>query len=656
MSFLALAGFCPRACRVAFACFLAVASSLASAVAPGAIPVPATGPALLHEASLFWRDSRSAASLDGALEALARGDFTPLSGPLGLGYVEETVWLYFELELEGPFPEGAPYFLEVLPPSLDVLTLYTEDRTGAWYALAVRGDKQPQATAPFPYRHPLFPLALHPGRQAFLLSLQSQGPLQGVLKLWPQTAWQAEARQSYLWLGLRYGVGFLFFFVNLAYWVVFRRSMFGVFVAWLIISGLHWASMDGLAAEFLFPNEPAWLDGSQAVLACLLTSASWAFFSAILEFKARYPWFHRAARVGIALGVVAALGSLVGLYKTLAPLLQLYAALGFIPLALEVRRLWPLGGDSRFLAATLLSYPFLLAVQIGQGLLAGGFSEYSVTLFVLAQGVLMLASNIATSLQAQATRQETRALRLAAWASEQEQARLTKARRERDSLLLALAEAIERPLARIESGREALAGLSMEDGGLGPEEGARLSTLRQAADRLSLLAALTTKPDTLLPTALRAERLSVSDWVFQTLLLLPQGQRRRLVPPAQAEFLLFRGDRRLLGFALLNALENALRYSPADSPVRLEVRAEPRKGLAGFALSVHNEGPPLSDAECAALFEKYARGPRSRGQGGLGLGLFLVRNIVKAHGGKVMFSPGLEEGVELRIWLPKGAA
>ena len=170
-----------------------------------------------------------------------------------------------------------------------------------------------------------------------------------------------------------------------------------------------------------------------------------------------------------------------------------------------------------------------------------------------------------------------------------------------------------------------------------------------------MLLGLTTKAEALLPTALRAERLSVSDWVFQAMLLLPEGQRLRLVPPAQAEFLLFRGDPRLLGFALLNALENALRYSPADSPVRLEARAEFRKGLAGLALSVLNEGAPLTDTECSALFDKYARGPRSRGQGGLGLGLFLVRSIVEAHGGEATFSPGREEGVELRIWLPKGA-
>ena len=191
--------------------------ALVSGTADAAAPALAQAPLLLHEAGLsFWRDESAGASLEGALHARNQGAFAPLTGPLGLGYVEETVWLYFELD--GPSAGRGLYLLEVLPPSLDLLTLYTEDRAGAWQVVAERGDTRPQATTPFPSRHPLFPLELGPGRHAFLLSLQSQGPLQGLLKLWPQAAWQAEARQTYLWLGFRYGVGFLFFFVNLAYW------------------------------------------------------------------------------------------------------------------------------------------------------------------------------------------------------------------------------------------------------------------------------------------------------------------------------------------------------------------------------------------------------------------------------------------------------
>jgi len=626
---------------------------LGQAWAQAPVRVPETAPLLLHEASLtWWHDESGAVPLLGALEAQAKGEFAPLTRPLGLGYVPGRVWLYFELERADPAPET--YLLEVQPPFLDLLTLYTEDRFGAWFEMAVRGDTRSQLREPYPYRYPLFPLELRPGRQAFLLALESAGPLQGVFKLWPQATWQAETRSAYLALGFGYGVGFLFFFVNLSYWLVLRRSVFAVFAGWLVIAGLHWSTMDGLAAEFLLPSQPAWLNGSQAVLACLLTSASWAFFSVLFELKVRYPRFYQVAWVGIVLGGLAAVAALLGFYKVFAPVVQLYALLGFIPLTLEVRRLGALGGASRLLALTLAAFFMVFVIQVSQVMLAGGFSEYSTGWFVLGQVLLMLAFNIATSLRAQETRRETLALRLATRAAEREKGVLQRVRAERDRLLRALSDAIERPLARIQAGQAALARLSQEDGGLGPQEGARLRTLRLAAERLSLLLGLTAKAEALLPTMLRAERLSVSDWVFQALLLLPEGQRQRVIAPEQAEFLLFRGDRRLLSFALLNALENALRYSPDSSPVALRASAEPRGG-GWVALNIVNEGPPLADADCEALFEKYAQAPSSRGKGGLGLGLFLLRSIIEAHGGKVSFRPGREEGVELMILLPKGA-
>ena len=148
----------------------------------------------------------------------------------------------------------------------------------------------------------------------------------------------------------------------------------------------------------------------------------------------------------------------------------------------------------------------------------------------------------------------------------------------------------------------------------------------------------------------------MEELIFQTRLLLPEAERERIHQslPDQ-DFLFLRGDERLLSFALLNGFENAVRYSPRGSPVHLSVYAESRDAVAGYGLSLQNDGAPLSDEACEGLFEKYARG-QVRGQpGGLGLGLFLVRRIVESHGGSVAFRPGRSEGVELLLWLPKGA-
>ncbi|MGB0268281.1 MAG: ATP-binding protein, partial [Pseudomonadales bacterium] len=55
-------------------------------------------------------------------------------------------------------------------------------------------------------------------------------------------------------------------------------------------------------------------------------------------------------------------------------------------------------------------------------------------------------------------------------------------------------------------------------------------------------------------------------------------------------------------------------------------------------------------------FKKYERLGGGGGKAGLGLGLFLVRQIVTAHGGRVGFEPDRPSGVGLTMWLPEGNA
>ena len=226
----------------------------------------------------------------------------------------------------------------------------------------------------------------------------------------------------------------------------------------------------------------------------------------------------------------------------------------------------------------------------------------------------------------------------------------------RNNLIAALADAVERPLALVQQSRHALSAASEADGGLGPREGARLSTLQSAADRLSLLLKLAAERDGGGSLELQRDRLSLEELIFQTRLLLPEAQRERIYEtlPDQ-DFLFLRGDGRLLSFALLNGLENAIRYSPQGSAVHLTVYAETRDAVAGYGLSLQNDGAPLSDEACERLFEKYARGQGQGQPGGLGLGLYLVRRIMESHGGAVAFRPGLSQGVELLLWLPRGA-
>ncbi|WP_245591822.1 sensor histidine kinase [Cystobacter fuscus] len=109
-------------------------------------------------------------------------------------------------------------------------------------------------------------------------------------------------------------------------------------------------------------------------------------------------------------------------------------------------------------------------------------------------------------------------------------------------------------------------------------------------------------------------------------------------------------DESRLGQLLDNLMGNALQHSPEDTPVevRLEGKAE------GINLSVRNEGAPVPLEERATLFEPFKRGKRANGDG-LGLGLYIVRQIASAHGGRISVESGTGLGTRFVVWLPRHA-
>jgi PAS domain S-box-containing protein len=102
-----------------------------------------------------------------------------------------------------------------------------------------------------------------------------------------------------------------------------------------------------------------------------------------------------------------------------------------------------------------------------------------------------------------------------------------------------------------------------------------------------------------------------------------------------------------------NLVSNALRYSPAGTPVKVSTRAEPQAVL----IEVHNLGRPIPQELLPHIFEAMKRGPQEGESSGrsVGLGLYIVEQIVRAHGGTVSVRSTEAEGTTFTVQLPRGA-
>ncbi len=110
------------------------------------------------------------------------------------------------------------------------------------------------------------------------------------------------------------------------------------------------------------------------------------------------------------------------------------------------------------------------------------------------------------------------------------------------------------------------------------------------------------------------------------------------------------GDPLALERVFTNLLSNALKFTPSGG--RVTISARPCKQAVN--VSVANTGPGIAPDEISAIFEKYQRARSSGNKDGTGLGLYIVKSLVEAHGGRidVQSVPGRETRFD--VVLPAG--
>ena len=131
----------------------------------------------------------------------------------------------------------------------------------------------------------------------------------------------------------------------------------------------------------------------------------------------------------------------------------------------------------------------------------------------------------------------------------------------------------------------------------------------------------------------------------------PQAKGHRLIADVPSDLPLVNADEARITQVISNLISNAIKYSPEGTEVRATGSVTPKEVI----ITVHDQGPGIPPEEQAQLFMRFYRADNAatRKTQGAGLGLYLSKAIVEAHGGRIWVESDGKHGSHFSFSLPR---
>jgi two-component system sensor histidine kinase KdpD len=220
----------------------------------------------------------------------------------------------------------------------------------------------------------------------------------------------------------------------------------------------------------------------------------------------------------------------------------------------------------------------------------------------------------------------------------------------RRALMGAVSHDLRTPLASIKT---SVSSLRERDVAFGPKDRAELLELIELqSDRLARLVT-----NLLDMTRIEAGALELRPTVIPFDELVDEAMATlggavpaaRVAVEAPADLPLLHIDHVLISQVLANILENAERFSPAESQIHIAARLVPGSDATMLEISVRDEGPGIAASERERVFEMFSQ---NGGGGRAGLGLTIAKAFIEAHGGRIWIDPGMPRGARIVFTVP----
>lgn len=562
--------------------------------------------------------------------------FAPIETPFVYKATANALWFHIEI----PASVDAPAVLMVQPQQLDDLRLYRQEEGGSWQ-VSQAGDRTPYALRERGELFSSFDLRLSAERRT-VVYLRAKTASHLALHLRLMTPAEATAWDSRLQLGMGVYMGALLIIAlsSMLRWIITRNVLWAAGAAFQIETVVLILSGMGFAARYLWPDDPAIPDFGATVLPIVNLLLASVFVYVLFRRFSSHRW---VARVELGLVVVnasfvvlAILGRTALALALNSLLMALSTFIGFVlvffinPPHRQLRIVLRSTYMVTVLTATWFALPFLHVTRLEPSHLLPAMVPIAGV--VIMQFFVALYDDLLTTRKAEQTRLQMQVVQMQL-ANEERQHAHTR------HFMGMLMHEVKSPLAAIRLAAQSMLRL------LSPEPSVvrRLTNIDHAVQSIDLVLERSRDMDRMesgdSPLQFEQSDLGglVRDWVARS------GAAQRIVLQAPEGELSLRADPMLLSLMVNNLLDNALKYSPADTPVELRVGLR-RDGSTPEAsqrvsIRVRNAVGRAGKPDPQRLFQKYYRADTARYLSGTGLGLSWVHGVAQQAGGQVRYLP-----------------
>ncbi len=606
---------------------------------------------------------------------------------LNLGYARSAGWIRFVLQSPADATDGTTLLLSLTPNFSDIVDVYvapdSPDLTAPDFVRFEMGDHAPLVRSAFTGLENVLPIQVpSKGRLVvYIRGASSNSSLNLSVSAYSTTDFGFMTTLANLARGLWFGGMAILMIVQIVFFCFDRRAFYPLLALNILGATLVYFGNLGLSRLLLFPQGGLGNDYFTASAAWLGLAAGAVSVASVLELRRRYPWLNRLFLLSAVIGVTGVLFAFAGENRMFAPLASLVIlVVTTAAMAVSLRDLVALRDAESGLkaAAFMLIWCGLILTSAQRlGLLplpnwvAHSYAVASISHFILLTGSLAVrlrkaeainrdndkravvmahaAERRASELVVERTREladakktaedalhaelqaQVRQVRFMEVISHQYRTPLAAIRSNIDSVRISLPEKDQANRGRIDRARQAIARLV---------EVLEVNLIRSRLQGASFEPNFAYTPiiDIITSAYAKAEDLL-------------QGANIQLDIAPEARSGLVRADAEMLGIALINLLENAVKFSAAAHNPKVLLGANTLDDT--IAISISDNGIGIPSTEVETVLSHSARGSNAKHVEGTGVGLSLVSRIAAAHGGSVsLTSPGQGPGTIATIILP----